>query len=143
MKEQLTTKYTQREGVLLRKVSDAGDYVDFLHDRVSSGWREWPDRLAWWLWPLLLPGILWLFLNAGPLLRRWDETAAVADIGLLSHVMLALLSGLLFWLLAIWLVIKFFPIIFQSLNTWQQCSIYLAAFLSLFWGWVVVLVGMV
>jgi len=133
----------------LRKVNNAEDYVDFLHERaVRSRLRPFP-------WPLVgVPLLLILFLYLGPLLWWLDAKAAVPDIGVLSLLVLSALAVGFFWLLAAWLVWVFFKRLaefdrvdfrssFNVLEPWKQIGFYLLLLLSLFWGLVVALGALV
>ncbi len=133
----------------LRKVDDAEDYVDFLHEQAV---RPEPRLFPW---PLVgVPLLLILFLYLGPLLWWLDTTAAVPDIGVLSIIVLAALAVGFFWLMAAWLVWVFFKRLagfdradfrssFNVLKPWKQIGYYLLLLLSLFWGLVVALVALV
>lgn len=133
----------------LRKVDDAEDYVDFLHEQaVRPKPRPFP-------WPLVgVPLLLILFLYLGPLLWWLDATAAVPDIGILSVLVLAALTIGFFWLLAAWVAWAFFKRLagfcrgdfhssFNSLKPWKQIGYYLLLLFSLFWGLVTALVALV
>ncbi|HWK58466.1 MAG TPA: hypothetical protein VNQ80_14070 [Parapedobacter sp.] len=133
----------------LRKVNDAEDYVDFLHEQAAHpGPRPFP-------WPLVgVPLLLILFLYLGPLLWWLDATAAVPDIGILSVLVLAALAVGFFWLVAAWLACVFFKRLtgfdrgdfhssFSVLKPWKQIGYYLLLLLSLFWGLVVALVALI
>lgn len=133
----------------LRKVDNAEDYVDFLHQQaVRPPYRPFP-------WPLVgVPLLLILFLYLGPLLWWRDATAAVTDIGVLSLLVLAALAVGFFWLMAAWLVWIFFKRLagfdrgdfrssFNVLKPWKQIGYYLLLLLSLFWGLVAALVAFV
>jgi hypothetical protein len=102
-------------------------------------------------WPLtnrqllgiMLAGLLVFFISAGLLLQAIDPTAGVLDIGILSVLLFAILTGLLaiyccYWLQELlWQPFKFFrqdlSYHFNQLTSWQQCILYFSVFfLSLF-----------
>ncbi|WP_223577937.1 hypothetical protein [Sphingobacterium sp. GVS05A] len=102
-------------------------------------------------WPLtnrqllgiMLVGLLVFFISAGLLLQAIDPTAGVLDIGILSVLLFAILTGLLviyccYWLQEIlWQPFKIFrqdlSYHFNQLTSWQQCILYFSVFfLSLF-----------
>ncbi|MEI2274328.1 hypothetical protein OHD16_19425 [Sphingobacterium sp. ML3W] len=83
------------------------------------------------------------FISAGLLLQAIDPTAGVLDIGILSVLLFAILTGLLaiyccYWLQELlWQPFKFFrqdlSYHFNQLTSWQQCILYFSVFfLSLF-----------
>ncbi|RKF41955.1 hypothetical protein BCY89_00100 [Sphingobacterium siyangense] len=102
-------------------------------------------------WPLtgrqllsiILACLLIFFISSGLLLQAIDPTAGVLDIGMLSVLLFAILTGLVavyccFWLQEmLWQPFKFFrqefSFHFNQLTSWQQCIIYFSVFfLSLF-----------
>lgn len=121
------------------------DFVDFLH-RVSTA----RQRARLFPWPLLgWVALLMAFFFAGKLLRSWDDTAAVADVGVLSLLLLAVIGGLLTVQLAGLLCNRLFSRLagfgpqqftetFIRLTAWKQISFYLACYLSFFWGFLAV-----
>lgn len=103
-----------------------------------NGWAAlWPTRLLADILMLVLA--LSLFLWSGPLLRAWDATAGVLDIGILSVLPLALLVVSLARLSAAGV----YQLMVESVNQltgWQQAVCYGVLYLCYFWAavWVVV-----
>ena len=95
----------------------------------------------------LLLGVLSLFLVFPWLSRHIDVTAAPLDPGILSVVIMAVLSFLVFKALTWWLIRIIWPVFaeyselcfeenFMSLLSWQKVVIYLAFYLFLLFGFV-------
>lgn len=91
---------------------------------ISSRWNEEALRLL-----VALNFFLW----SGPLLRRWDPTAGVLDIGILSMLPLVVLVVLVARLSAAgvyqWMVGSF-----NELTGWQQALGYGVLYLCYFWS---------
>src|SRR5690606_23345940 len=101
--------------------------------------RRWGQQAA------LILLLLSAFLYAGPLLRLVDNTAATVDAGTLSLLLLVLLGVAACHLLACTLTAQLyrgfrrlldsaFTTHSLKLNPWQHVCIYLAGYISLFWG---------
>lgn len=95
--------------------------------------------------PIILVGTVWLW--SGPLLRLIDPVAAVVDLGVLSLLLLGLLSGVGFIAASLWLLGLLWPVfrdfrnyhfepIFKSLLPWQKIIIYLCCFFLLLYAFV-------
>lgn len=137
---QFAQRRVRSEGFRLRKVED-DDYVNELHRQASGGTHGWLwPAIGRWIW---LPVLLLAFLQAGPLLRRWDATAAVLDAGVLSLMLLALVVALAARWIASLGIYK--PMVEQlnELKPWQQVLVYGCLHLSYFWAVVVMMVALV
>lgn len=88
-----------------------------------------------------------LFWYGGPALQQADPAAAVADPGVLSLVLLALLCLLTFTALSFWLLGLLWPVLndyrkyhfqknFKMLLPWQKLLFYLSAFFLLLFAFV-------
>ncbi|MFB2118836.1 hypothetical protein [Parapedobacter sp. 2B3] len=95
-----------------------------------------PQKWLQDLWGVLA---LALFVCSGPLLRTWDPTAGVLDIGILSMLPLAWLAVTLARLAAAGIYKPMVESIHQ-LTLWQRTLGYGCLYLSYFWAvvWVVV-----
>lgn len=133
----------------LRKVMPDDEYVDLLHERAQPAER--PPRL----WPLagVLTAMVAVFLIAGPLLRLADPTAAVVDIGTVSLILLTAIGTLAFHLVARALAVRLYRWAYRlsgsifiepanEMTPWQHVCIFLACYVSLFWGAVAVLLAL-
>ncbi|MGS2760889.1 hypothetical protein [Sinomicrobium sp. M5D2P9] len=138
-----TRKPPHPEPFRLRKVTWEDDYVDFLHDQAQG--PRYRHLRRWMKQAVLILLLLSAFLYAGPLLRLADSTAATVDAGTLSLLLLVLLGvaacHLLAGLLAAQLYRSFRRLLDSAftthslkLNPWQHVCIYLAGYISLFWG---------
>jgi len=93
---------------------------------------------------ILLVNMLTLFLFVGNLLQLIDPAAGILDIGMLSVLLLGLVSGLAAILCSLWLLEllwqpfkmfrKQFPTHFNQLTSWQQCILYFAVFFLLLYA---------
>lgn len=94
-------------------------------------------RIGWHGLRMMLA--LGLFVCSGPLLRAWDPTAGVLDIGILSMLPLAVLVTALARLAAHG-VYKPMVESLDELTRWQRTLCYGCLYLSYFWAvvWVVV-----
>jgi len=108
-------------------------------------------------WPLtsrqllgiVLACLCLFFISAGLLLQAIDPTAGVLDIGILSVLLFAILTGLLaiyccYWLQEIlWQPFKFFrenfSYHFNQLTSWQQCILYFSVFFFLMFSFLAIL----
>ena len=125
-------------------VEDTGT-VRRLHAHFWLRLRRWCNSWAvpgtWHLYvdTLGLLAALSVFLWCGPLLRLWDPTAGVLDIGVLSMMPLAMLVVVLARLAAAG-VYKPMVESFNQLMEWQRALCYGCLYLAYFWAvvWVVV-----
>ncbi len=137
---QLAQRRVRPEGFRLRKVEE-DDYVDGLHRQASGRERTWLwPAIGRWIW---LPVLLLAFLQAGPLLRWWDATAAVLDAGVLSLLVLALLVVLAARWMASHGVYKPMVERLNELEPWQQVLVYGCLHLSYFCAVVAVMIALV
>src|SRR5690606_37849001 len=91
------------------------------------------QRHRWWDgWPVKILA-LGLFLGSGTLLRLWDATAGVLDIGILSVLPLAMLVVFLARLAAAGVYKQMVESINQ-LTVWQQTGCYGCLYLCYFWA---------
>jgi len=97
-------------------------------------------------------GPLALFLHSDTLLRRFDPTAAVVDIGAVSLVLLAVVALAAFLAVSRWLLGLLWPVLrgyqkyhfsnnFKSLSPGQKITFYLVIFFGLLYAFVCCLVA--
>ncbi len=112
------------------------------YTRPPLRWPAFTYRLA-----LSCAFIFILFLYCGPLLRRADPVAAVVDPGVLSLLVLATLSLLLFISISLWLLGLIWPVFrdyrryhfssnFKSLTPWQKIAFFMVAFFLLLFAFI-------
>lgn len=88
----------------------------------------------------------------GPVIRAFDGSAAPIDPGILSAIILAVVSNLVFLSVTWWIIRSIWTFFctysennlvddFQSLTPWQKVRIYLGFYLALFLSFVVALVA--
>lgn len=115
---------------------DDATTVRRIHPRVDTPQRKWWHGLG----ATILS--LGLFACSGLLLRTWDPTAAVLDIGILSMLPLALLAVALARL-ATYGIYKPMVESINELTRWQQTLCYGCLYVSHFWAVVWVMVSLI
>ncbi|MBC9797851.1 hypothetical protein [Sinomicrobium weinanense] len=114
-----------------------------LHGRFGLRLRGWLAKLPVILLtdvPVLLLALT-LFLWSGPLLRLWDATAGVLDVGILSMLPLALLVVALARLAAT-IAHQSMVESLNQLTVWQRTLCHGCLCLSYFWAVVLVVVAL-
>ncbi|SEM17141.1 hypothetical protein SAMN05216436_102125 [bacterium A37T11] len=105
--------------------------------------KEWPQWLRKFPWMIgWLPVFMLVYLWSGPLLRYWDATVSVPDVGTLVFLPLAAFFGLSFYGLAWVLSQQLIPVHVNQLTPWQQCMHYTTTFFLCFFGFILVLAVM-